>query len=68
MDATKPWYLSRTIWASIVAACGALAGMAGLPIDALEQETASELLVQGVTAIAGIAAVLGRIFATSRIG
>jgi len=67
MESTKPWYLSRTIWASLVAAVGGLAGVAGMPIDPLEQQSVADLILQGVTAVAGIVAVAGRLFATSRL-
>jgi hypothetical protein len=65
MEDTKPWYLSRTIWASLVAAAGGLAGLAGMPVDPLEQASMAELAVQAVTAVAGIIAIIGRLFATS---
>jgi hypothetical protein len=67
MDTSKPWYQSRTIWASLIAAGGALTGMAGYPVDPLQQASLADLLLQGVTAVAGIVAIVGRLFATSRL-
>ena len=35
MTTNKPWYLSRTIWASIVTILTGAAGLTGLPLDGL---------------------------------
>ena len=32
LENTKPWYLSRTIWASLVAILAAAGGLFGLPV------------------------------------
>lgn len=67
-DQTKPWYLSRTIWAALVAIATGALGLAGQPIDDLDQNALVEALLQAVTAIAGVVALLGRLDARERIG
>ncbi|PWL19022.1 hypothetical protein DKP76_00095 [Falsochrobactrum shanghaiense] len=63
----KPWYLSRTVWAGLVALGLSLGGAFGVVSDTLDQGALTETLLQLATAVAGLAAVLGRIGATSRI-
>lgn len=67
-DAAKPWYLSRTIWASLVTVLVGLGGLVGLPLSEEDGVVLTELLVQGVTAVAGLVALFGRLRATRRIG
>lgn len=67
MELIKPWYLSRTIWASIVTVVAAAASFAGVPIDEDSGADMVELILQIVTAVSGLAAVLGRLAARSRI-
>ena len=64
----KPWYLSRTIWASIVTVLAALASLFGLPSEALEDPAIPGLLLQAVSAVAGLIAIAGRLSAKARIG
>lgn len=68
MSETKPWYLSRTIWASAVTIVLALAGLLEIPVDGLDGNALTDALVQAVTALAGVAAVIGRLSAGKRIG
>ena len=68
MNETKPWYLSRTIWASLVTVLAALAGLFGLPAEALQDPAIPDLLLQAVTAVAGLIAIAGRLSAKARIG
>ena len=64
----KPWYLSRTIWASLVTVLAALAWLFGLPADVLQDPAIPDLLLQAVTAVAGLIAIAGRLSAKARIG
>lgn len=68
MDNIKPWYLSRTIWASVIGVASAAAALFGLPVDGLDGSALTDSLLQAVTAISGIVAILGRLGAKSRIG
>jgi hypothetical protein len=68
MDVTKPWYLSRTIWASLVTVMLAAAGLAGMPVAGIDGGALTDAVVQALTAIAGIFAILGRLNARARIG
>lgn len=68
MTDSKPWYLSRTVWAAIVTIVAAVLGLFGLPLDDLDQVATAEALLQAATAIAGVVALLGRLVATTRIG
>lgn len=68
MDLLKPWYLSRTIWASIVVILSTLAGMAGFEVNNGDVEALIDALLQAVAAVAGVAAIAGRMMASSRIG
>jgi hypothetical protein len=68
MDAIKPWYFSRTIWAAAVAGLAALASMAGLPTGDLDKAALTDHILQLIGAAAAIAAALGRLAARSRIG
>lgn len=68
MVATKPWYLSRTIWASIVTIVTGAAGLTGVPLDGLDGSALADTLLQAVSAISGLIAVFGRLSAKERIG
>jgi hypothetical protein len=68
MVAIKPWYLSRTIWASIVTVLAGVAGLSGLPVDGLDGSALTDTLLQAVSAISGVIAVFGRLSAKERIG
>lgn len=68
MTMTKPWYLSRTIWASIVTVLTGVGGIIGLPTDEIDNQALVETLLQAISAISGLVAIFGRMAATSRIG
>ncbi|MDZ5698358.1 hypothetical protein [Chelativorans sp. M5D2P16] len=68
MNAMKPWYLSRTIWASLVTVATAVGGLLGFPVEERDGEAVSEMILQAVTAISGLMAIVGRVTADSRIG
>lgn len=67
METFKAWYLSRTIWASLVTVLLGLAGALGLPVKDVDGAQLTDLLIQLVTVLSGLVAVFGRFFATSRI-
>lgn len=68
MTLTKPWYLSRTIWASIVTVLTGVGGIIGLPTDGIDNQVLVETLLQAISAISGLVAIFGRMAATDRIG
>lgn len=67
MDSIKPWYLSRTIWASAVTVLSAAGALLGLPVGGLDNAALTDSVLQAVTAVSGIIAILGRLSATTRI-
>lgn len=68
MDTTKPWYLSKTVWASLVTIALSVAGMFGLPTGNIDQGSLADILLQLVTASSGAIAIFGRLSANTRIG
>ena len=68
MTTIKPWYLSRTIWASVVTVLIGAAGLAGLPTAGIDGSSLTDTLLQAVTALSGVIAIAGRLWAKERIG
>lgn len=68
MTDSKPWYLSRTIWASLITIVTAAAGILGVPVAGIDNQALTETLLQAITAISGLVAIFGRLGANSRIG
>lgn len=67
MTASKPWYLSRTIWASIVTILTGGAGLIGLPVGGLDDVALTDTILQAISAVSGLIAILGRVSAKERI-
>jgi len=68
MDVSKPWYLSRTIWASAIAVAATLASALGFPLDAADTAALPDAILQAVATVAGVVAIVSRISARNRIG
>ncbi len=68
MKTSKPWYLSKTILASIITIAMAAAGLVGFPVAGIDKGALSETLIQAITAISGLLAIFGRLSAKERIG
>ena len=68
MTTAKPWYLSRTIWASLVTIVTAFAGLTGVPIEGIDNSALTETILQAITAVSGLVAIFGRLSAKDRIG
>jgi hypothetical protein len=68
MTDMKPWYLSRTIWASLITIVTAAAGILGVPVAGLDNSALADTVLQAVTAISGLVAIFGRMGAKERIG
>lgn len=67
MNAAKPWYLSRTIWASIVTVLSGGAGLVGVPTGVIDDGALTDTILQLVTAISGLVAIFGRFAARDAI-
>ena len=63
----KPWYLSKTVWGSVIAILAAMAGMFDVDLSTEDHARAVELIVQAVGALGGLVALVGRFRATRRI-
>lgn len=68
MTDVKPWYLSRTIWAAAVTILLSLAGLFEIPVHGVDGAELTDAVMQIVTALAGAAAIIGRLSAQARIG
>jgi hypothetical protein len=67
MTTAKPWYLSRTIWASIVTVLSGGAGLVGVPTGIIDDGALTDTILQPVTAISGLIAIFGRLAARDAI-
>ncbi|MCO5146997.1 MAG: hypothetical protein M9895_12560 [Aquamicrobium sp.] len=67
MEVFKPWYLSRTIWASAIAVAATLASALGFPLESSDVAALPDAILQAVAAVAGVIAILGRLSASMRI-
>jgi hypothetical protein len=68
MMEVKPWYQSRTVWASVVAMLAAFCSLVGEPADAFADPALVDAALSVVTAVSGFVALIGRLVARSRIG
>jgi hypothetical protein len=66
MSETKPWFLSRTIWASLVTVGSAVAAIIGVPVAGMDTEL-TDAVFQTITAVSGLIAIIGRLAATTKI-
>lgn len=64
----KPWYMSRTIWASAVTMLLGMAGLTGMPVDGVDNVALTDTVLQAITALSGLVAIFGRLAAKERIG
>ena len=67
MTSSKPWYLSRTIWASVVTILTGGAGLVGLPLGGIDSTALTDTILQAITAVSGLIAIMGRVSAKERI-
>ena len=63
----KKWYMSKTIWGSLLAVAAALGATAGVTIDTAEQVELSEAIVSFFGAVGALIAIYGRLTATQII-
>ncbi|MGH8676873.1 MAG: hypothetical protein ACREUQ_00790 [Burkholderiales bacterium] len=67
MSDAKPWWESRGMWGSIVAASAGVAGVLGYSISDVDQVALADLGLAAAGAIGGLVALIGRLYATTRI-
>jgi hypothetical protein len=67
MTHEKSWFLSRTIWASIITIALSCSSFFNITLDNLNQAAITDTIVQFFTAISGVVALFGRISATTLI-
>ncbi len=67
MTNEKPWFLSKTVWASIVTILLSCSSFFHISTDGIDQESLTDTIMQFVTAISGIVALFGRVSATALI-
>ncbi len=67
MTAMKPWYLSKTIWAAVVTIVTSVAGLLGFPAGLIDNSALADAIIQGITALMGVVAILGRVSAHQKI-
>ena len=67
MTNEKPWFASKTIWASIATIALSSPGFSGDTLEGADQASIAETTVQFLTAICGVIALFGRISATTLI-
>lgn len=63
----KAWFMSKTIWSSLIAVAAALIGSLGISIDGGTQNAIADSAVQMVAALSSIFAIYGRLSATEII-
>jgi hypothetical protein len=67
MTDTKPWWRSRTVWASAVTLLAGLFHLAGIDLDARVQDELVELLTASAEIAAAVTAFIGRVKADARL-
>jgi small basic protein len=68
MEDVKAWYLSRTVWASLIGMATAVGGLVGVPLGGLDNAALTDAVLQAITALAALTAIFGRVRAVTRIG
>ena len=67
MEREKPWYLSRTIWASLVAVVAIVSPAVGVTLDAPMQGQIVDVALATIGVAASLFAIVGRLVATTKI-
>lgn len=67
MNTVKPWYLSKTILASIITIIMSLGGLFGLPTGLVDNAALADTIMQAITALMGLVAIMGRLTASKKI-
>ncbi len=67
MNSVKPWYLSKTILASIITIIMSVGGLFGLPTGLVDNAALADTFMQAITALMGLVAIMGRLTASKKI-
>ncbi|ATU93823.1 hypothetical protein B5P45_22920 [Phyllobacterium zundukense] len=67
MTIEKSWFLSKTIWASIVTILLSCSSFFNISLDHVDEAALTDTILQFLTALSGIVALFGRISATTLI-
>lgn len=67
MISGKPWYLSKTIWASILTIFMSVAGLFGVPTGLVDNGALADTIIQAITALSGLVSIIGRVSAVQKI-
>ncbi len=67
MTNEKSWFLSKTIWASIVTILLSCSSFFNISLDHVDEAALTDTIIQFLTALSGIVALFGRISATTLI-
>ncbi len=67
MTLGKPWYLSKTIWASIVTILMSVGSLFGLTSGMVDNGALADTIIQAITALMGLASIFGRVTAVQKI-
>ena len=67
MNTVKPWYLSKTILASIITIIMSLGGLFGLPTGLVDNAALADTIMQAITTLMGLVAIMGRLTASKKI-
>lgn len=67
MTLGKPWYLSKTIWASIVTILMSVGSLFGLPSGMVDNGALADTIIQAITALMGLVSIFGRVSAVQKI-
>ncbi|MEZ5872418.1 MAG: hypothetical protein R3D32_11385 [Nitratireductor sp.] len=63
----KPWFMSKTIWGSLISVAAAFTATLGISLDPTAQSEIADALVQLIGAAGALVAIYGRLTATDII-
>ena len=63
----KPWFMSKTIWGSLISVAAALVSTLGISLDGAVQVAITDAIVQMIGAAGALLAIYGRLAATDVI-
>ncbi|MCB1455843.1 MAG: hypothetical protein KDJ48_08475 [Nitratireductor sp.] len=63
----KPWFMSKTIWGSLISVAAAFTATLGISLDQAAQSEIADALVQLIGAAGALIAIYGRLTATDII-